>query len=113
MLTMLANGDEIAATLTAYEPPHVIAYIWFSTHHEAPLDDQSRVRWELEPHENGTRLVLTLAGVQRDFYGRASAGWHSLLDALTASALDIAVPPFFDVYPRVIEGYEALAREAR
>jgi uncharacterized protein YndB with AHSA1/START domain len=110
-LTMLANGDEIAATLTAYAPPHVIAYTWFSTQHETPHDDHSRVRFELAPHEAGTRLVLTLSGVQRDFYGRASAGWHSLLDALTASALGTAVPPFFDVFPRVIEGYESLALE--
>jgi uncharacterized protein YndB with AHSA1/START domain len=112
-LTMLANGDEIAATLTAYEPPHVIAYSWFSTHHEAPHDDHSRVRFELAPHEAGTRLVLTHIGVQPEYYGRSAAGWHSLLDALTAATLGVDVPPFSEVFPRVIEGYESLAQGKR
>jgi uncharacterized protein YndB with AHSA1/START domain len=113
MLTMLANGDEIAATLTAYEPPNVIAYTWFSTHHEAPHDDHSRVRFELAPHEAGTRLVLTHTGVQPEFYGRSAAGWHSLLDALTAATLSVDVLPFSAVFPRVIGGYESLAHEKR
>jgi len=90
---MLANGDEIAATLTAYAPPHVIAYTWFSTQHETPHDDHSRVRFELAPHAAGTQLVLTHTGVLREFYGRSAA--------------------FFAVFPRVIDGYEGLAREAR
>ena len=51
------------------------------------------------------------SGAQPAFYGRSAAGWHSLLDALTAGTLSIDVPPFFAVFPRVIEGYESLARE--
>ena len=112
-LTMLANDDEIAATVTAYEPPNVIAYTWFSKAHEAPHDDHSRVRFELAPQEAGTQLVLTHSGVLREFYGRSAAGWHSLLDALAASTLGIGPPEFSEVFPRVIDGYEDLAREAR
>jgi uncharacterized protein YndB with AHSA1/START domain len=110
MLTMLANGDEIAATLTAYEPPRTLAYTWFSTHHETPHDDHSAVRFELAPNENGTTLVLTHTNVRPEFYGRSAAGWHSLLDALSAAVDGVPVPEFGSVFPRVIDAYEDLAR---
>ena len=113
VLTMLANGDEIAATLTAYEPPRVIAYTWFSTHHETPHDDHSVVRFDLSPHDDGTLLVLTHSGVQPEFYGRSAAGWHSLLDALSASIDGAPVPAFSSVFSRVIDAYESLAHEKR
>jgi uncharacterized protein YndB with AHSA1/START domain len=110
-LTMLANGDEIAATLQAYEPPHALAYTWFSTQHETPREDPSAVRFELAAQDDATRLVVTHTGVLPEYYGRNAAGWHSLLDALTAAVRGEAAPEFFAVFPRVIEAYESLARE--
>ena len=111
-LTMLANGDEIAATLTEYDPPRTIAYSWFSLHHESPHDNHSVVRYELSPHDDGTLLVLTHSSVQHEFYGRSAAGWHSLLDGLSASIDGAPVPAFTSIFPRVIDAYEDLAREA-
>jgi uncharacterized protein YndB with AHSA1/START domain len=111
-LTMLANGDEIAATLTDCEPPRLIAYTWFSTQLETPRPDHSAVRFELEPHADGALLTLTHTRVLREFYGRAAAGWHSLLDALSASVDGVAVPGFSTVFPRVLDAYESLARDA-
>jgi uncharacterized protein YndB with AHSA1/START domain len=110
-LTMLANGDEIAATLQAHDAPHALAYTWFSTQHETPRADPSAVRFELIPHDDGTRLVLTHTGVSPEYYGRNAAGWHSLLDALTAGLRNEDPPEFFSVFPRVIDAYESLARE--
>ena len=111
-LTLLANGDVIAATLTDYEPPRLVAYSWFSTLHETPRPDHSAVRFELEPHADGTLLTLTHTRVLHEFYGRAAAGWHGLLDALSAAVDGAAVPEFSAVFPRVIDAYESLAREA-
>ena len=71
------------------------------------------MRYELSPHDDGTTLVLTHSGVQREFYGRSAAGWHSLLDALNASIDGAPVPDFASVFPRVIDGYEGLARARR
>jgi len=110
-LKLLANGDEIEGTLHAYEPPRALEYTWFSTQHEAPDRDHSVVRYELTPHDDGTLLVLTHTGVQPEFRGRVAAGWHSLLDALTALIDGVDAPGFFSVFPRVINGYESLAEE--
>jgi len=110
-LTMLANGDEIAATLQTYEAAHVLAYNWFSTQHETQRADPSAVRFELAPHDDGTHLTLTHTGVLPEYYGRNAAGWHSLLDALSAALRSEDPPEFFSVFPRVIEAYESLARE--
>jgi uncharacterized protein YndB with AHSA1/START domain len=110
-LTTLANGDEIDATLQAYDAPHALAYTWFSTQHETPRADPSAVRFDLAPHDDGTHLTLTHTGVLPEYYGRNAAGWHSLLDALTAAVRGEEPPEFFSVFPRVLEAYEALARE--
>jgi uncharacterized protein YndB with AHSA1/START domain len=111
-LAMLANGDAIEGTLRACEPPRALEYTWFSTQNEAPDHDPSIVRYELTLHDDGTLLVLTHTGVQPEFRGRVAAGWHSLFDALTGRIDGVDAPDFFSVFPRVIDGYESLAREA-
>jgi uncharacterized protein YndB with AHSA1/START domain len=110
-LTLLANDDVIEATVQTYEPPRALAYTWFSTQHETRRPDPSVVRFELAPHDDGTRLVVTHTRVLPEFYGRNAAGWHSLLDALSAAARGEDPPEFFSVFPRVIDAYESLARE--
>jgi uncharacterized protein YndB with AHSA1/START domain len=111
-LTMLANGDEIAATLQAYEPPHAPAYTWFSTQRETPREDPSAVRFELAAQDDATRLVVTHTGVLPEYYGRNAAGWHSLLDALAAGIRGEDPPEFVSVFARVVDAYESLAPEA-
>jgi uncharacterized protein YndB with AHSA1/START domain len=107
-LTLLANDDAIRATLRACDPPNILAYTWFSTAHEAPRAEHSIVHFALAPHDDGTRLVLTHAGLRPEFAGRVGAGWHALLDALGARVLGIDPPAFFAVFPRVIDAYEHL-----
>lgn len=110
-LILLANDSPIAATLTAYEPPRVLAYTWFSTANEPPRAEHSRVRFELSPNDDGTALVLTHEGVLAEFQGRVGAGWHGLLDALVARIAGIEPQEFAAVFPRVIDAYEDLAAE--
>ena len=108
-LTLLANDDVIEATVQTYDPPRTLAYTWFSTQHDTRRPDPSVVRFELAPHDDGTLLVLTHAGVLPEFRGRVAAGWHALCDALAARLRDTEPLTFDDVFGRVIDGYESLA----
>ncbi|HVE92855.1 MAG TPA: SRPBCC family protein [Actinomycetota bacterium] len=94
------TGHGIESTITELDPPRLIAFGWNSFDWEGGI-----VRWELEPAEGGTQLVLThrLKGMSQEqadeFRGRFDlpdgwkpvpstlAGWHVLLDQL-ARALD-------------------------
>jgi hypothetical protein len=67
------------------------------------------VRFELAAHDGGTRLTLTHTGVLPEFRGRVGAGWHALCDALAARLRNVEPPGFFDVFNRVVDGYESLA----
>jgi predicted 3-demethylubiquinone-9 3-methyltransferase (glyoxalase superfamily)/uncharacterized protein YndB with AHSA1/START domain len=67
-----AFGD---GEVTAYEPPRALAYTWGDDH----------LRFELEPHGDGTRLVLTHTFDDRLKAARDAAGWHLCLDALASS----------------------------
>jgi uncharacterized protein YndB with AHSA1/START domain len=66
-----AFGD---SQVTAYEPPRLLAYDWGEDH----------LRWELTPHDNGTRLVLTHTFDDRLKAARDAAGWDLCLDAMAA-----------------------------
>lgn len=66
-----AFGD---SQVTSYEPPRLLAYGWGEDH----------LRWELIPHDSGTRLVLTHTFDDRLKAARDAAGWDLCLDALTA-----------------------------
>jgi len=79
------GGPTMTATITAYDPPRLL---------ETDGDVHGRIRWELEPDGDGTRLVFlnTLAeapsgehlGMQIGFPENL-AGWHWHLAALEAS----------------------------
>jgi predicted 3-demethylubiquinone-9 3-methyltransferase (glyoxalase superfamily)/uncharacterized protein YndB with AHSA1/START domain len=58
--------------VTAYEPPRLLAYSWGEDH----------LRWELTPHDSGTRLVLTHTFDDGLKAARDAAGWHLCLDGL-------------------------------
>ena len=69
--------------MTAYEPPHLLAYSWGEDH----------LRWELEPRDGGTRLVLTHTFDDRLKAARDAAGWDLCLDALATSLSGGDAPP--------------------
>lgn len=88
-------GNEVDSTIVAIDPPRLIEYGWKSSEW-----DGGSIRWELEPHGEGTRLVLIHnnpvldpAGVEAqrqivenwtDPYSPTLAGWHAILDHLAA-----------------------------
>jgi predicted 3-demethylubiquinone-9 3-methyltransferase (glyoxalase superfamily)/uncharacterized protein YndB with AHSA1/START domain len=67
-----AFGD---GRVTAYEPPSLLAYEWGDDH----------LRWEIEPHDGGARLILTHTFDDRLKAARDAAGWDLCLNALAAS----------------------------
>lgn len=75
-----AFGD---GRVTAYEPPHLLAYSWGEDH----------LRWELESRDGGTRLVLTHTFDDRLKAARDAAGWDLCLDALATSLSGGDAPP--------------------
>ena len=87
----------IDSTVVEYDPPRVIAFGWDSK----DWGEGGTVRWELTPHGDVTRLVLThdhppIDPAQQDEFAkrmgwpdemkravpRTLAGWHALLDRL-------------------------------
>ena len=53
------------------EAPRVLEYSW----------GENDMRWELEPHGNGTRLTLW-HNIGRKFVSMGAAGWHICFDVL-------------------------------
>ncbi len=69
-------GDAFGSGLvTACEPPHLLEYSW----------GEDNLRWELEPCDSGTRLVLTHTFDDRLKAARDAAGWDLCLNALVTS----------------------------
>lgn len=59
------------ATVTRADAPRVLEYNWGA----------QDLRWELEPHGDGTRLTLW-HNIDRRFIAMGAAGWHICLDVL-------------------------------
>lgn len=59
--------------VTRADAPSVLEYTWGA----------QQLRWELEPHDGGTRLTLWHA-IDRGFISMGAAGWHVCFDVLDA-----------------------------
>jgi uncharacterized protein YndB with AHSA1/START domain len=85
----------------AWEPPRLLEYSW----------DGSVVRWELEPADGDTLLVLEHRPLAVDAAASYGAGWHAHLDALEQL---LGGPPtaFSDRYRALLPRYEERAAAA-
>jgi uncharacterized protein YndB with AHSA1/START domain len=70
-LTMVDGDrrDDIDAEVIKVDPPRLLEYIWGS----------DRLRWELAPSAEGTRLTLSHTLADRDWTPKVAAGWHLCL----------------------------------
>ena len=58
-------------TISRAEAPRLLEYTW----------GDAELRWELEPHDGGTRLTLW-HNIDRRFIAWGAAGWHICFDVL-------------------------------
>jgi uncharacterized protein YndB with AHSA1/START domain len=80
-----------------YDPPRTLAHTW----------GEDRLRWELEPHTQGCRLVLTHRFEDRFKAARDATGWDMCLEAL-ASVLESPDAPRPERIDRVSPGWSEL-----
>ena len=73
-LTMVDGNDrtEMPATVLRSEPPALLEYTW----------GEDRLRWELEPAGDGTRLILRHTLAEPGSGAMVAAGWHLCADVL-------------------------------
>jgi uncharacterized protein YndB with AHSA1/START domain len=78
-LSFANNGSEIHGAVLIWDPPRIVEFEWSG----GPTQPQgSRVRFELAPHAEGSRLVLTHSRVRAPAAPDFAAGWHRHLDTL-------------------------------
>jgi uncharacterized protein YndB with AHSA1/START domain len=72
LTTVGAPGPHVTeSTVTRAEAPRLLEYSWGG----------SNLRWELEPHDGGTRLTLW-HNIDRGYISWGAAGWHICFDVL-------------------------------
>ncbi len=83
-------GDEGRAEgeVLVVAPPELIEHTWLW-----PGEPPSTVRWQLEPVDGGTLLVLTHRRLRPEPAIDYSTGWHVMLDALAAHLDGREIPP--------------------
>ena len=81
----MGEGRYVAEGMyTELDPPRVVAFTWrWVTSDVSALDPVTEVRVELNPADNGTRLVLVQTGLadREDAEGHRE-GWELMLDRL-------------------------------
>jgi uncharacterized protein YndB with AHSA1/START domain len=93
-------GDEhrLESELTAFDPPHRLAFTWGST---------GGVTFELKPSGNHVLLTVTHRRIEeRTSQLNISAGWHAHLDVLAAKLAGKTPPPFWDHWMALKTDYE-------
>lgn len=77
--TTMDLDEVLPGLIRTYEPPRLFEFVWGNPDGEADV-----LRFELEPHDGGARLVFTTWPGEPGPLGHAgtAAGWHACLDAL-------------------------------
>lgn len=91
------NQIHITGKILAWEPPHVFEHEWkVSPRPEFPSGENSIVRWEITPQENGCTLKMTHRNITRRVNLGALAGLHTSLDRLEAYLSGGPLPDFYE-----------------
>lgn len=96
------SEHRMASTITACEPPHMLAFTWGST---------GGVSFHLR--DAGDQVLMTVTHhrvTDKDLLQKVSAGWHAHLDILVARATGHEPAPFWDTWLRLKGEYAARAR---
>ena len=106
-----SGGPVIRGTVLTCDPPRALSYSWnvLMLGTETPVTIEAILRFELTKQEGGTDLVVTHGPVEDHFRAPTAAGWHTILDILSAHVAEEAPPDFMEVYQRVSAEYEKTA----
>jgi uncharacterized protein YndB with AHSA1/START domain len=74
------DGGQVEGLVRVFDPPRALEYTWTFTG-----EDESILRFELEPDADGTHLVLDHRLLGPDHAASYGAGWHAHLDTLAAT----------------------------
>ena len=98
-------GEEGSAEgeILRWEPPHVLEHSWSTG------ETTSRVRWELEAAERGTRLTLRHTGLVAEERHEYGAGWHGFLDRMRVYLAGETVWSTWDGFRDRVEEYRQRA----
>lgn len=95
-------GHSLAGTVTACEPPRLLAYTWGEGG-----DDPSEVTFELTAKSERVLLVVTHRRLcERKIMVSVAAGWHIHVDILEAALLGAAPPRFWDGHGALEQEYD-------
>lgn len=75
-------GMSMEGEVTRFEPPHAFEHTWWGDKPEGERD--AAILWEIHPHEEGSRLVMTYRFPSLEGAHGAMAGWHICIDVLCA-----------------------------
>lgn len=94
------SGILIDSVVTAFDPPHVLAYSWSSG--DQPLRP---LRFGLAAVADGTRLALTVGTPAGEDPAKACAGFEGHLEMLAAALEGVPIKFPFDLYKSARAGY--------
>jgi uncharacterized protein YndB with AHSA1/START domain len=78
------EGPIMTGSMLVYDPPRLLEYLW----------DVDVLRWELEPHTDGTLLTFTHAFDDQGRGARDAAGWEFCFGSLEARLAGRPGKPF-------------------
>ena len=94
------EGPYAEGEITAFDPPRLLEHTWPN-----PPDPPGRVRYEIEPDEDGCVLRLSNFGVAAAWIG-SLAGWHIFLDAVEPSLEGVTVSWTMEAERELMAVYE-------
>jgi uncharacterized protein YndB with AHSA1/START domain len=108
-----SGGPVIRGKVLEWEPQQRLAYTWipFMPMEDTPAAPESTVRFVLAAHDSGTLLTMTQGPIPPEMRSRTIAGWHVLLEILSASVAGEAAPDFMETFESVAGDYEMLYGE--
>jgi len=94
--------DRVSGRITRCDPPHLLSYTW-----REEAGDESEVTFELTPHGEEVRLVLTHRRLgDRAAMVSVAGGWHTHLGLLADRLNGLAPRPFWATHAHVEAQYD-------
>ena len=108
-----SGGPVIRGTVQSYDPPRNLSYSWnvLTLGEEAPVTVEAILSFAMTEEGGKTAIVLTHGPVESHFRVATAAGWHAILDILSAHVADEVPPDFMEVFRRVSAEYEKSAAD--